>query len=209
MIVTRLKKFLFVRHAHNWVLLTRFGLVGGSGVLVNLVVTIIARKIGGDEQGVSWNLPLTEFNVRWYHVFSTIGFLFANVWNFQLNRLWTFKSSKHAGWLGEYFPFLAVGLLGQLIGLLILTALMHPGSIFSLSTTYFDNSTGFRTRFYWAQLITIGVVTPISFVLNKIWTFSAVRGNTKVALAEKGPEPPEEMPESLDSRAKDTTAGSL
>jgi hypothetical protein len=61
------------------------------------------------------------------------------------------------------------------VGLAILTLLMHPGSIFSLSTTFFDNSTGFRTRFYWAQLIQIALVTPLSFVLNKIWTFSSVR----------------------------------
>ena len=68
-----------------------------------------------------------------------------------------------------------------MIGLGILTLLMHPGSIFSLSPTFFDNSTGFRTRFYWAQLITIAIVTPISFVLNKVWTFSAVRGKNSVA----------------------------
>jgi putative flippase GtrA len=58
---------------------------------------------------------------------------------------------------------------------------MHPDSIFSLSPTIFDNSTGFRTRFYWAQLITIAIVTPVSFLLNKVWTFSAVRGKHQVA----------------------------
>jgi hypothetical protein len=57
---------------------------------------------------------------------------------------------------------------------------MHPGSIFSLSQTYFDDSTGFRTRFYWAQLITIAFVTPLSFLLNKVWTFSSVRGKHQV-----------------------------
>ena len=55
---------------------------------------------------------------------------------------------------------------------------MHPSSLFALSPAIFDNSTGFRTRLYWAQLITIAVVTPLSFVLNKLWTFSAVRGST-------------------------------
>ena len=164
--------------------MTRFGLVGGSGVLVNLVTAVIAKKLGPEEQLIFLNLPLTDFNVRWYHVFSTMAFFVANVWNFQLNRLWTFKSSKHAGWLREYFPFLAVGLLGQVIGLLILTLLMHPGSFVALSPTFFDDSSGFRTRFYWAQLIQIALVTPLSFVLNKLWTFSAVRGSTKVALAE-------------------------
>jgi putative flippase GtrA len=109
-------------------------------------------------------------------VFSTIAFLVANVWNFQLNRRWTFRSAAHASWLKEYLPFLAVGMLGQLVGLGILTLLMHPGSVFALSPQFFDDSTGFRTRLYWAQLITIAVVTPLSFVLNKVWTFSAVRG---------------------------------
>ena len=180
-IVKRLKHFIFVRHAHNWILLFRFGLVGGSGVLVNLVVAIIAKKLGQNEEGIALDLPFTDFNIRWYHVFSTIAFLFANLWNFQLNRMWTFRSAKHSGWFREYGPFLAVGVLGQVIGLGILTLLMHPGSIFSLSPTFFDNSTGFRTRFYWAQLITIALVTPISFILNKIWTFSAVRGRNSVA----------------------------
>ena len=177
----RLKHFIFVRHAHNWILLLRFGLVGGSGVLVNLAVAIITKKLGPNEDGIAFDLPLTDFNIRWYHVFSTIAFIFANLWNFQLNRAWTFRSAKHSGWFREYGPFLAVGVLGQLIGLGILTLLMHPGSIFSLSPTFFDNSSGFRTRFYWAQLITIALVTPISFILNKIWTFSAVRGRNSVA----------------------------
>ena len=39
----------------------------------------------------------------------------------QLNRLWTFRSAKHSGWFREYFPFLTVGILGQAIGLMILT----------------------------------------------------------------------------------------
>ncbi len=172
----RLREFLFVRHGHNWILLLRFGLVGGSGVLVNLLTAVIVNKLGpANENGIALGLPLTDFNVRWYHVFSTIAFLVANLWNFQLNRRYTFRSAKHSGWLREYGPFLAVGVLGQVVGLAILTLLMHPGSIFSLSTTVFDDSSGFRTRFYWAQLIQIALVTPLSFVLNKIWTFSSVR----------------------------------
>ena len=175
----RLRHFLFVRHAHNWRLLFRFGVVGLSGVFVNLLVTVICNKVGPDEDVIFLGLPLTDFNVRWYHVFSTIAFLVANLWNFQLNRRWTFRSAKHSGWLREYLPFLTVGLLAQVVGLAILTLLMHPHSPLALSPAIFDDSTGFRTRLYWAQLITIAVVTPVSFVLNKIWTFSAVRGLNK------------------------------
>ena len=124
----------------------RFGLVGASGVVVNLLVAIICKKLGPDEDDIFVGLPFSDFNIRWYHVYSTIAFLVANLWNFQLNRRWTFRSAKHSGWFREYFPFLAVGVLGQLVGLGILTLLMHPGSTISLSPTFFDDSTGFRTR---------------------------------------------------------------
>ena len=86
----------------------------------------MCKKMGPDENSIFFDLPLTDFNVRWYHVYSTIAFLVANLWNFELNRLWTFRSAKHAGWFREYFPFLTVGILAQIVGLGILTLLMHP-----------------------------------------------------------------------------------
>lgn len=171
----RLGHYLFVRHSHNWILLFRFGVVGATGVVINLLTVIVGNKLGPDPDDIFLGLPLTDFNVRWYHAYSTIAFLVANLWNFQLNRLWTFRSAAHAGWVREYVPFLAVGFGGQLIGLGILTLLMHPHSVLALSPQIFDDSTGFRTRLYWAQLIVIAVVTPLSFVLNKLWTFAAVR----------------------------------
>lgn len=177
--MTRLTDYLFVRHRHNWLLLFRFGIVGGSGVLVNIATTVLVKKLGPSEHLVAIDLPLTDFNVRWYHLFSMVAFLVANLWNFQLNRTWTFRSAKHSGWFREYWPFFVVGLAGQLIGLGILTLLMHTGSPFALSPEFFDDSTGFRTRYYWAQLIMIALVTPISFVLNKLWTFSSVRGRDR------------------------------
>ena len=173
----RLHHFLFVRHRHNWVLLGRFGLVGASGVLVNMLTLILLKKVGPEAREAIVGIPFTDFNVRWYHVYSTMAFVVANLWNFQLNRTWTFRTTKHARWWHEYWPFLAVGLLGQVIGLVLLTLLMHLDSPIHLSPTVFDDSTGFRTRLYWAQLIVIAVVTPVSFVLNKLWTFAAVRAH--------------------------------
>ena len=173
----RLHEFLFVRHRHNWLLLLRFAVVGVSGVLVNLLTLVVVKKLGPSFDQAIVGVPGTEFNVRWYHVYSTIAFLVANLWNFQLNRTWTFRTTKHARWWDEYWPFLAVGLLGQVIGLVLLTLLMHLDSPIHLSPTVFDDSTGFRTRLYWAQLIVIAVVTPVSFVLNKLWTFAAVRAH--------------------------------
>jgi putative flippase GtrA len=173
--VRRVHHFLFVRHRHNWILLGRFGVVGASGVLVNMLTLILVKKVGPEVREAIIGIPLTSFNVRWYHVYSTIAFLVANLWNFQLNRSWTFRTSKHAAWWREYLPFFAVGLLGQLVGLVLLTLLMHESSPLHLSQAVFDDSTGLRTRLYWAQLIVIVVVTPVSFVLNKVWTFAAVR----------------------------------
>lgn len=163
------------RHRRNLRLLVKFALVGASGVVVNLLALIVVAKMGPMSEVEVIGLPIGDFHVRWYHVYSTAAFLVANVWNFQLNRSWTFQSARHSGWWREYLPFLTVGLLGQAIGLLLLTLLMHRGSPLSLSPEFFDNSTGFRTRLYAAQLIVIGVVTPLSFVLNKLWTFNAVR----------------------------------
>lgn len=171
----RLREYLFVRHRHNWLLLLRFGLVGASGVLVNMVTLIAVRKLGPHPELPLVGLPFGDFNVRWYHVYSTAAFLVANLWNFQLNRTWTFRSARHTIWWREYWPFVTVGLVGQVIGLLLLTLLMHRGSPIALPDAVLDDSTGFRTRLYWAQLIVIAVVTPVSFVLNKLWTFAAVR----------------------------------
>jgi putative flippase GtrA len=161
----------------------RFGLVGGLGVVVNMAVIWLQRHglpilwpeaaHGG---GAWWSIPGTEFNIRWYHVMSMVAFMVANLFNFQLNRRWTFHSSGYARWWREYWPFLAVGLIAQLIGLGLLTLLMWEQSPIALPSDVLDNSTGLRTKFYWAQLIMIIFTIPVSFLLNKFWTFRAIRG---------------------------------
>ena len=166
---------LYVRHRRNLGLLARFGVVGGSGVVVNLLTLVLLRRLGPHFEDAVVGLGSSGFNLRWYHVFSTIAFLVANLSNFQLNRSWTFRSSRVSGWWHEYWPFLAVGFGGQLVGLALLTLLMHPDSPVSLPASVLDDSSGLRNRLYWAQLIVIALVMPVSFVLNKLWTFAAVR----------------------------------
>ncbi len=166
---------LITRHRRNVGLLVRFGVVGASGVLVNLLTLVVLRRYGPHFDDAVLALGSSGFNLRWYHVYSTIAFLVANLTNFQLNRTWTFKSNLAAPWWREYWPFLAVGLVGQVVGLALLTLLMHPASAISLPRDVFDDSSGLRNRLYWSQLIVLTVVTPLSFVLNKLWTFAAVR----------------------------------
>ena len=177
--------YVFVRHRENWNLLFRFGLVGGSGVLVNTLVVILLKRTGPDLNAVAVDLPLTDFNVRWYHLFSMVSFLVANIWNFQLNRHFTFRSAKHSGWWREYGPFLRGGPGGAADRPLLLTALMHPGSPISLPSTLLDDSSGVRTKYYWANLIVIAFTVPMSFVVNKLWTFSSVRGGEHPTLTEE------------------------
>ena len=166
---------LMTRHRHNLGLLARFGIVGVSGVLVNLLTIVVLRRVGPHFDDAVVGLGATDFNLRWYHVYSTIAFLVANLWNFQLNRSWTFRSNRVSGWWHEYWPFFAIGLGGQVVGLALLTLLMHPHSPVSLPTSVFDDSSGLRNRLYWSQLIVIALVMPVSFVFNKLWTFAAVR----------------------------------
>jgi putative flippase GtrA len=173
--VKGLRYLVFVRHRHNWGLLTRFSIVGATGVVVNLLVFGLLLATSIDPHGVVLPIVGTEFNVRWYHGFSTVAFLIANLWNFQLNRAWTFRSAGRAPWLREYVPFLAVGVAAQALGLLVLTMLLHPHSPVSLPTWPFDGSSLARSRELWAQAMTIALVTPVSFVGNKLWTFRAVR----------------------------------
>ncbi|WIM69007.1 GtrA family protein [Corynebacterium breve] len=152
-----------------------FGLVGGSGTIVNLLVTFLSKKgfgrAGFSEHDVFFNLFGTEFNIRWYHVFATLAFLVANTWNYQLNRSWTFRGISKRSWLRGFFPFLATGIVAYLVSLVVLTLLMNPTSPIALPADIFDDSTGFRTKVYWAQAISIIVAMPVNFVINKLWTF--------------------------------------
>lgn len=180
--VNRLQHLVFVRHRHNWVQLIRFGLVGGSGVGINMLVVIFFKRFGPDYQNALLALGGTGLHIRWYHAMVTMAFLVANFWNFVINRRWTFRSHGHATWYREYPPFLAVGAIGQLVNLGLVTALIHPDSAISLPGSVFDDSTGLRTKLYWAQLIAIGIVMPVSFMVNKLWTFSAVRHGRSINL---------------------------
>lgn len=155
----------------------RFALVGLSGVGVNMTVMVALTLVGPHPEAAVVAIPASDFHVRWYHVFSVAAFLTANLWNFQLNRSWTFRSVGR--WWREYRAFLSVGLGAQVLGLGILTLLMHSASPIALPVSVFDDSSFVLTRVYWAQLITIGAVTPVSFLLNKLWTFRFPRTSTR------------------------------
>lgn len=158
----------------------QFGLVGGSGVLVNLVVAALSKKIAGWVAGISehdafLNLFGSAYHIRWFNVFLTIAFIVANTWNYQLNRMWTFKTAEMRSWWRGFFPFLLTGIGAFLVSQVVATLLMNPVSPLSLPVEIFDDSTGFRTKFYWATAISIVVAMPVNFLINKFWTFRKIK----------------------------------
>ena len=62
-----------------------------------MLVLIVVNKLGPAHEQAIVGLPFSDFNVRWYHVYSTIAFLVANLWNFQLNRSWAFQTAAARG----------------------------------------------------------------------------------------------------------------
>jgi dolichol-phosphate mannosyltransferase len=68
-----------VRHPENWVQLLRFGMVGASGYVVNLVVFAICVH------GITLD----------YRLASVAAFLISVVNNFWWNRHWTFDAKEH------------------------------------------------------------------------------------------------------------------
>ncbi len=158
--------------------LVKFGVVGGSGVVVNMIVTVAMNKLNGgsiNAQNILFAIPGTPFNIRFTVLVWIVAFLIANLYNFQLNRWWTFKSSKHAGWWQEFWPFLAVGSVAALVGMFLKIAMTNPSSPFFLPEPFFHEETGLQSREYWSQLIAILITMPINFIVNKLWTFRAVR----------------------------------
>ena len=67
-------------------------------MVVNLLVVILARKLGlslgTNEHDIFFNLLGTRWNIRYSHVYATVAFLVANMWNFQLNRVENFPSAR-------------------------------------------------------------------------------------------------------------------
>lgn len=169
---------MYSRYGHVLRQFVKFGLVGGAGVVVNMLVAIAMNKANGgtvNAQRVILSFPGTPYNLRYTTLVWIVAFLVANVFNFQLNRSWTFRHTQKAPWLREFWPFLAVGSAAALAGIFIKIGFTNPTSPFYLPEPWFHDNAGLQSREYWAQLLTILITMPLNFVVNKLWTFRHVR----------------------------------
>jgi dolichol-phosphate mannosyltransferase len=104
------------RQPASWLQLVRFGLVGGSGYVINLVVfDLLAEGVGI------------------HHLLAAVGaFCVAITNNFLLNRHWTFRAGDgHAGF--QAMRFFAVSVVALLINLFVLEALVSQSSLGDLT----------------------------------------------------------------------------
>jgi len=106
-----LRIHLGTRKPANWVQLFKFGLVGGLGYVVNLVVFA----------------ALTE-GLGVHHIAAAIGsFCVAVTNNFLLNRHWTFRAAEgHAGF--QAARFLTVSVLALVVNIVLLYLLVDVAS---------------------------------------------------------------------------------
>ncbi len=122
----------------------KFGIVGASGFVVNFVIFTLLQRVVPDHAAAG----------PYYAIYST-AFLAGGVSNYFLNRIWTFKSTGHAG--REAAKFLSVSVLALIVGLIV-SALVAP---------YFGH--GHKT---WFLATLSGIV--VNFFVNKYWTFRSV-----------------------------------
>ena len=101
-----------LRRPHNWFQLVRFGAVGATGYVVNLVVFAICVH----------SLDLD------YRLAAAVAFAVAVTNNFVLNRHWTFRA--HAGHAGfQAARFLVVSGAAFLFNLAVLNLLVEAGGM--------------------------------------------------------------------------------
>lgn len=101
-----------MRKPANWLQLVRFGIVGGSGFVVNIAVyALCVHALGVD-----------------YQVSSVLAWLVAVLNNFVLNRHWTFDAAAGSARL-QGMRFFLVSLVAEGFSLGLLTAFVESAGI--------------------------------------------------------------------------------
>jgi dolichol-phosphate mannosyltransferase len=142
----------------------KFGLVGASGVIVNMAIYTI----------------LIAFDIN-YLIAATIAFLFAVSSNFYLNFVWTFKGKgDHKSVKKKYFHFFMISLLNFVINLFTLKIMVGFLSgnkvIYDIIIQYFNSNPDKIIKLI-AQIIGIGVATVFNFFGNYFITFREKKEN--------------------------------
>jgi len=135
---------LGTRQPANWLQLFKFGLVGGSGYVINLVAFTVLVEAAGV-----------------HHIAAAIlSFGLAVTNNFVLNRLWTFRDARggHAGFQAARFLAVSVGALG--VNLLVLYGLVDLASAPVVASQAIAIAVAMPFNFVGNKLWTFGINAP-------------------------------------------------
>ncbi len=128
-----------MRSGENWLQLLRFGIVGASGYLVNLVVFWIAtHPVGAD-----------------HRVAATAAFVVAVSNNFLWNRTWTFRVG-HGRVHHQAVRFLVVSLAGFVVNLVVLELLVTGAGLADLPAQAIAVAVAMPVNFLGNRLWTFG-----------------------------------------------------
>lgn len=134
--------------------LVKFGLIGGTGMLVDMGMFNLLRATVFSPERVGWG-PMAA---------TVIATCIAIVWNWLGNRLWTFREHRRGEQaLREGIEFFGVSLAGMLIGLVPLWV-THYG--LHLTDAVTDNI---------SKLAGIGVGSVFRFALYRWWVYAPWR----------------------------------
>jgi dolichol-phosphate mannosyltransferase len=145
------KKLLANEHAVRFV---KFGIVGGSGFLVNM--------------GFLW--LFTEVVGLFYIISSILAIAIAMVNNFIWNDLWTWRGKGEAGRRAFFIRLLKFCIVASIAG--------YGGNlgILWLLTRFF------QLHYLIANIFGIAVGTVINYFLNHYWTFAANERGAAVSI---------------------------
>lgn len=142
----------------------KFGTVGALGFVVDFSITYLLLHVLGFHELIS----------------NAIGFTFAAIFNYMLNRLWTFRS-KNPNVKAEFIRFFIVSLIGLGINNLIIISylafidwsLVLPlGGIASIADAASSLPHVFILPSFWiAKILATGFVMIWNFVVNSKFTF--------------------------------------
>jgi putative flippase GtrA len=132
---------LGTRRPANWAKLLKFGLVGGSGYVVNLVVFAILTQV-----------------LDVHHLLAALGaFLVAVTNNFAWNRAWTFRdSSGDTPLVSQAVRFLTVSIGGLIVNLVVLALLVDWLDVAELPSQAIAVAVAMPVNFVFNKMWTFG-----------------------------------------------------
>ncbi len=129
----------------------KFGIVGVSNTVISYVLNVMVLK---------WMEPLA---VSWdYIVGNIVGFVISVAWSFYWNSRFVFKAKRKGArrtLQGLLKAYMAYGFTGVILNNVLSGIMIHVWGISK----------------YIAPLLNLIVSVPLNFVINKYWTFKAVK----------------------------------